>query len=203
MVKFDSSASFKIVPCLVNISGYRHEKVSEAKLAQGKRRKEVKFYCVIDFEGTWGKENPEDYIHEITEFPVILVDARYIGSGKCIINFSIFVAMQSGMGRSIFNLHCSKDAWKPNPQIPVSTLWNDCLKDANYTGLFEQKIPTLQCKNPPSLVGCRMDVIFPQSSFRGFWWTEYCPDPFQQLLIKAKISLLSPNPSMVLAGNMF
>lgn len=85
MVKIDSSASVKIVPCLENISGYRCEKVSEAKLAQGKRRKEFKFYCVTDFEGTCEKDNPEDYIHEIIEFPVILVDARYIGSGECII----------------------------------------------------------------------------------------------------------------------
>lgn len=36
---------------------------------------EVHFYCVIDFEGTCEEENPKDYIHEIIEFPAVLVDA--------------------------------------------------------------------------------------------------------------------------------
>ena len=29
---------------------------------------------VVDFEATCEEENPEDYIHEIIEFPAILVD---------------------------------------------------------------------------------------------------------------------------------
>ena len=37
---------------------------------------EVHFYCVIDFEGTCEEENPKDYIHEIIEFPAVLVDAN-------------------------------------------------------------------------------------------------------------------------------
>lgn len=36
---------------------------------------EVHFYCVIDFEGTCEEENPKDYIHEIIEFPAVLVNA--------------------------------------------------------------------------------------------------------------------------------
>lgn len=53
----------------------KKEKLVQAKLAQEKRMNEVHFYCVIDFEGTCEEENPKDYIHEIIEFPAVLVDA--------------------------------------------------------------------------------------------------------------------------------
>lgn len=82
-----------------NISGYGPEELSHAKLAQGKRRNEVKCYCVIDLERTCEKDNPEDYI---------LVDADTLEVVS--VSFAIFVAMQSVMGRSIFNPHHSEDA---------------------------------------------------------------------------------------------
>ena len=53
----------------------KREKLVQAKLAQEKRRNEVHFYCVIDFEATCEEDNPKDYIHEIIEFPAVLVDA--------------------------------------------------------------------------------------------------------------------------------
>ena len=53
----------------------KKEKLVQAKLAQEKRMTEVHFYCVIDFQGTCEEENPKDYIHEIIEFPAVLVDA--------------------------------------------------------------------------------------------------------------------------------
>ena len=53
----------------------KKEKLVQAKLEQEKRMNEVHFYCVIDFEGTCEEENPKDYIHEIIEFPAVLVDA--------------------------------------------------------------------------------------------------------------------------------
>ena len=53
----------------------KREKLVQATLAQEKRRNEVHFYCVIDFEATCEKDNPKDYIHEIIEFPAVLVDA--------------------------------------------------------------------------------------------------------------------------------
>ena len=37
---------------------------------------ELHFYCVIDFEGTCEEANPTDYVHEIIEFPAVLVDAN-------------------------------------------------------------------------------------------------------------------------------
>ncbi|XP_068738816.1 3'-5' exoribonuclease 1-like [Montipora capricornis] len=54
----------------------KKEKLALAKLEQEKRIKQVHFYCVIDFQGTCEEENPKDYIHEIIEFPVVLVDAN-------------------------------------------------------------------------------------------------------------------------------
>lgn len=65
-----------------NISGYGPEELSHAKLAQGKRRNEVKCYCVIDLERTCEKDNPEDYI---------LVDADTLEVVS--VSFAIFVAM--------------------------------------------------------------------------------------------------------------
>lgn len=53
----------------------KKEKLAKAKLGHEKRMNEVHFYCVIDFEGTCEKENPKDYVHEIIEFPAVLVDA--------------------------------------------------------------------------------------------------------------------------------
>ena len=53
----------------------KKEKLMQARLAQEKRINEVHFYCVIDFEGTCEKDNPKDYVHEIIEFPAILVDS--------------------------------------------------------------------------------------------------------------------------------
>ena len=54
---------------------------------------EVHFYCVIDFEGTCEKDNPKDYIHEIIEFPAVLVDAATLEvvSKLC----TIYVAIQN------------------------------------------------------------------------------------------------------------
>lgn len=37
---------------------------------------ELHFYCVIDFEGTCEEDNPLGYVHEIIEFPAVLVDAN-------------------------------------------------------------------------------------------------------------------------------
>ena len=53
----------------------KKEKLVQAKLAEEKRMNEVHFYCVIDFQATCEEDNPKDYIHEIIEFPAVLVDA--------------------------------------------------------------------------------------------------------------------------------
>lgn len=42
---------------------------------QEKRINKVHFDCVIDFEATCVENDPIDYIHEIIEFPAVLLDA--------------------------------------------------------------------------------------------------------------------------------
>ena len=32
------------------------------------------YYCIIDFEGTCEATNPDGYVHEIIEFPAVLVN---------------------------------------------------------------------------------------------------------------------------------
>lgn len=56
----------------------KKEKLSEANLEQEmvQNDNELHFYCVIDFEGTCEEANPTDYVHEIIEFPAVLVDAN-------------------------------------------------------------------------------------------------------------------------------
>ena len=118
------------------------------------------------------------------------------------VSFAIFVAMQSVMGRSIFNPHHSEDAWNPNPQIPLSTLWNNYPKGPDFVSFFEEKNANPPMQKPTILSSVQMDVIIPQSSStRGFLTISICLDSFQQLLIKANISFPFPNPNMVLAGN--
>ena len=77
----------------------KKEKLAQAKLTQEKRMNEVHFYCVIDFQGTCEEENPKDYIHEIIEFPAVLVDATTLEvvSVKASLNhgFNFFLAFLS------------------------------------------------------------------------------------------------------------
>lgn len=52
----------------------KKEKLRKAKIEQEEKSK-IHYYCVIDFEATCEKENPQDYKHEIIEFPAVLVDS--------------------------------------------------------------------------------------------------------------------------------
>lgn len=47
---------------------------------------QLDYYCIIDFEGTCEEKNPDGYIHEIIEFPAILVNGRtleFVSIRKC------------------------------------------------------------------------------------------------------------------------
>ena len=65
----------------------KKEKLTQAKLEQEKRMNELHFYCVIDFEGTCEEENPKDYVHEIIEFPTVLVDATTLEVVSVLLQF--------------------------------------------------------------------------------------------------------------------
>lgn len=56
----------------------KKEKLSQANLKgeMVQNDNELHFYCVIDFEGTCEEDNPLGYVHEIIEFPAVLVDAN-------------------------------------------------------------------------------------------------------------------------------
>lgn len=34
------------------------------------------YICVVDFEATCEENNPENFVHEIIEFPIVLVDTK-------------------------------------------------------------------------------------------------------------------------------
>ncbi|EDO48700.1 predicted protein [Nematostella vectensis] len=55
----------------------KKEKLAKAKVQHcSVDRDGIAYYCVIDFEATCEKENPEGYQHEIIEFPAVLVNAK-------------------------------------------------------------------------------------------------------------------------------
>ena len=53
----------------------KKEKLAKAKIIENRKHIKVDFYCVIDFEATCLEECCQDYIHEIIEFPAVLVNA--------------------------------------------------------------------------------------------------------------------------------
>ena len=53
----------------------KKEKLAKAKVEEGKKRNNLDYYCVIDFEGTCEENSLQDYTHEIIEFPAVLVNA--------------------------------------------------------------------------------------------------------------------------------
>lgn len=52
----------------------KKQSLLEAQL-EHEKKKVLQYYCVIDFEATCEKDNPDGYRHEIIEFPAVLVDA--------------------------------------------------------------------------------------------------------------------------------
>ncbi len=53
----------------------RTKKLKEVKIKTENEYK-IDYYVIIDFEATCEKENPPGFIHEIIEFPAVLMDAR-------------------------------------------------------------------------------------------------------------------------------
>ena len=64
---------------------------------------DVQFYCIIDFEGTCEEDNPKDYIHEIIEFPAVLLDATTLEKVSALV---------------LAKLHCTT--------VTFSITWQEC-----------------------------------------------------------------------------
>ena len=78
-------------------SYYRMKFLSEAQIS--KEALKVDFLMVIDFEATCQQKNGRDYLHEIIEFPIVLIDVaqkkmvRSLSNfkSKCVIDISKFL----------------------------------------------------------------------------------------------------------------
>lgn len=72
----------------INPEYFKENALIEAGQKKPQLSKNPDFFIVIDFEATCEEENPNDYHHEIIEFPAVLVDAK---SGEMVDVFHEFV----------------------------------------------------------------------------------------------------------------
>ena len=57
-------------------SYYKRRKLAAAHISHSKSGPQYDYYLVIDFEATCQEHNPDQYKHEIIEFPVVLIDSH-------------------------------------------------------------------------------------------------------------------------------
>ncbi|XP_016332732.1 3'-5' exoribonuclease 1-like [Sinocyclocheilus anshuiensis] len=55
-------------------SYYKKQKLMHSAAANGNTDTYFDYICVVDFEATCEENNPPDYLHEIIEFPMVLID---------------------------------------------------------------------------------------------------------------------------------
>ena len=67
---------------------YKRQKNLKPKKKECECLVEYDYFVVIDFEGTCEEKNTDGYIHEIIEFPAILVNARTLEMVCCFSPFS-------------------------------------------------------------------------------------------------------------------
>ncbi|KAK2872607.1 hypothetical protein Q8A67_022504 [Cirrhinus molitorella] len=57
-------------------SYYKKQKLMHSPAANGNSDEYFDYICVVDFEATCEENNPPDYLHEIIEFPMVLIDTH-------------------------------------------------------------------------------------------------------------------------------
>ncbi|RXN26959.1 3 -5 exoribonuclease 1 [Labeo rohita] len=57
-------------------SYYKRQKLMLSSAANGNSDVYFDYICVVDFEATCEENNPPDYLHEIIEFPMVLIDTH-------------------------------------------------------------------------------------------------------------------------------
>ncbi|XP_051956726.1 3'-5' exoribonuclease 1-like [Xyrauchen texanus] len=55
---------------------YKKQKLMHSAAADGNSDVYYDYICVVDFEATCEESNPPDYLHEIIEFPMVLIDTH-------------------------------------------------------------------------------------------------------------------------------
>ncbi|XP_073681137.1 3'-5' exoribonuclease 1-like [Garra rufa] len=55
---------------------YKKQKLMHSPAANGNSDVYFDYICVVDFEATCEENNPHDYLHEIIEFPMVLIDTH-------------------------------------------------------------------------------------------------------------------------------
>uniref|UniRef100_A0A8C1Y2H8 Exoribonuclease 1 n=1 Tax=Cyprinus carpio TaxID=7962 RepID=A0A8C1Y2H8_CYPCA len=57
-------------------SYYKRQKLMHSAAANGNSAVYFDYICVVDYEATCEENNPPDYLHEIIEFPMVLIDTH-------------------------------------------------------------------------------------------------------------------------------
>ncbi|XP_026884282.2 3'-5' exoribonuclease 1 [Electrophorus electricus] len=55
---------------------YKKQKLKQAAASGGLGDTYYDYICVVDFEATCEENNPQDFLHEIIEFPIVLIDTH-------------------------------------------------------------------------------------------------------------------------------
>ncbi|XP_072517818.1 3'-5' exoribonuclease 1 [Salminus brasiliensis] len=55
---------------------YKKQKLKQSSAAVGPGDAYYDYICVVDFEATCEEDNPSDFVHEIIEFPIVLIDTH-------------------------------------------------------------------------------------------------------------------------------
>ncbi|KAL7844021.1 hypothetical protein SRHO_G00225600 [Serrasalmus rhombeus] len=62
---------------------YKKQKLKQSAAAGGPGDTYYDYICVVDFEATCEESNPSDFLHEIIEFPMVLIDTHTLEIVDC------------------------------------------------------------------------------------------------------------------------
>lgn len=72
-------------------SHYRKQKLMQSAAEGGPTDTYYDYICVVDFEATCEEDNPSDFLHEIIEFPMVLINThtlQIVSLSQSMVSFS-------------------------------------------------------------------------------------------------------------------
>ena len=67
-------------------SHYKKQKLMQTVADGGPTDTYYDYICVVDFEATCEEDNPQDFLHEIIEFPMVLINTHTLEIVSIIMN---------------------------------------------------------------------------------------------------------------------
>lgn len=73
-------------------SHYRKQKLMQSAAEGGPTDTYYDYICVVDFEATCEEDNPSDFLHEIIEFPLVLINTHTLQIVSAVFTLSWFIS---------------------------------------------------------------------------------------------------------------